>query len=215
MPNFEVVLFDLDGTLMDNTEVIVDIYRRAMLSLGLNPPSDGYIASLGGKSTFATAQAMDVPEEFLNSVDKFFWTEFRKYCETMDTQPVLLPGVEEFLSFLQERGTRMGVVTSNESKNARFLLGKAGLLDKFEIVIGREEVTEYKPSPVPLLTALSTMDISSWDRSTVVYIGDTASDVLSAKRAGIFSIQLTEGESEADFTTSRLSRIRYLFDDSD
>jgi len=212
MHKYKIVLFDLDGTLIDNTTAIVDIYKRAAISLGKQPPDDDFIASLGGKSTYATAEAMGIERQYRSQVDAFFWREFRMYCKELREKPNLISGVKSLLTQLSKRGIRMGVVTSNERENAEFLLQKAELLNHFELIIGRNEVTNYKPSPIPLITALKSMGIETWSKDEIIYVGDTESDVRSAKVAGVLAVQLTSGKSEADHCIQEISQVLELFD---
>jgi len=212
MHTYKAVLFDLDGTLIDNTTAIVDIYKRVAILLGKQPPDDDFIASLGGKSTYATAKAMGIERQYWSQVDAFFWKEFKMYCKELREKPKLIDGVELLLAQLSERGVRMSVVTSNERENAEFLLQKVELLKHFELIIGRSEVTNYKPSPIPLITALKNMGIETWSKDEVIYVGDTESDVRSAKVAGVLAVQLTSGKSEADHCIQDISQVLELFD---
>jgi phosphoglycolate phosphatase-like HAD superfamily hydrolase len=91
--NPKIILFDLDGTLVDNLNVVVDVYYNFLVDSKLPLKSREFIATLAGKSTFDTGRSMGVPENMLSSVDQYFWDYFGKFVQELENSPNIFPGV--------------------------------------------------------------------------------------------------------------------------
>lgn len=185
----KIILFDLDGTLVDTREIVAEVYAEGLRRMDLQVPSLDFIMSLSGRSTFETGRGLGVPEHRLAEIDSWFWKLFGSFCEDPKTNPHFFPEVPSILEFLRSRGIEMGVVTSNESRNARLLLKKGNLEEYFSAVIGFREVVEPKPSAEPIRVAVEQICKRSGleiDLSRDVWmVGDSESDLLSALNAEI------------------------------
>ncbi|MCE7736685.1 MAG: HAD family hydrolase [Candidatus Heimdallarchaeota archaeon] len=200
-----IILFDMDGTLVDNSDVVADAYYYGMIELGYEPISRGEIRKLFGRSTYETGRGMGIEEEDLVKIDKYFWDYFGRYAETLEGKPQVYNSVNEILELLDSFNIRMGICTSNESKSARILMDKAGLGNYFSVYIGSEDLKERKPSPEPLLLALRNLEFD-YSKSTnlrreVWFVGDTKYDVEAAHNANLLAIGITQ-DSTADLMLS-------------
>ena len=101
----------------------------------------------------------------------------------LDLSPLVrvLPGVEELLDRLHARGVGAAVVTTDLAERARQALGAVGLLDRFDVVVGGDDVPRTKPAPDLALAALDALGVAA--RSAVV-VGDHPVDVGMAVAAG-------------------------------
>ena len=187
----KIALFDLDGTVLDNTEIVVSAYQSALKSLNYPVPEYDFVASLGGKSIRDTAIALGVKDKDLAAVDEHFWSFFAEYCRTLnqnDMQPVVIESAEAVLQNLKEQG----VVTSNLHKNADFLLKRAGLHDYFEIIVGKEDILsqglQLKPAADPVYYTLNRMHFINYAKNEVVFIGDSPADAQCGQNAAVTTI---------------------------
>ncbi len=207
----EIILFDLDGTLLDNSEAVVDAYHNALIEYGYPLKEKSFIASLAGKSTHNTARDLDVRDEDLDKIDQYFWYYFRKFADDPEAISVVFDGVLDTLDYAKKKGIRLGIVTSNEAGIANKMLKKVDLLKYFDVVIGAEDVIYKKPHPEPVLLAISQMGINfdKINKELVWFIGDTSSDVGVAKNTGIIDFAIPQPHTFASVLTSEPS---YLID---
>ena len=200
-----VILFDMDGTLVDNSDVVADAYYYGMIELGYDPISRGEIRKLFGRSTYETGRGMGIKEEDLMKIDKYFWDYFGTYAEMLEGKPQVYNSVGAILELLTFYDIKMGICTSNESKSARILMDKAGLRNYFSVYVGSEDLEERKPSPKPLQLALTKLGfenpIQSDLKNEVWFVGDTKYDVEAAHNANLLAIGITQ-ESTATLMIS-------------
>lgn len=185
----EVVIFDLDGTLIENSLVVIEAYCTALYKYGYPEKSKEYIASLAGLSTNETAKFLGVDEVDWEKIDHYFWKYFEDYADDPNKMPILFEGVEKLLNFLEKKNIKMAVVTSNRAVIARKLLVKVNLIQYFDIIVGSEDVKNKKPSAEPIEMALKGI---GQNIENVWMIGDTSSDVGAARNANILSIAIPQ-----------------------
>jgi phosphoglycolate phosphatase len=176
------ILFDLDGTLIDSTEAIVESFYSACEKYNFKKPSQEEITSLIGYPLDVMFRSIGVEEE---KVWDFVSAYKETYREISKEKTTLLPKAKETI---QNAATfaRLGVVTTKTGRYSKELLEHFGIMCYFETLIGREDVTHPKPHPEPVLKALLAMQITKKD--DVFLIGDTKLDLLSAKAAGIQAV---------------------------
>ena len=190
------VLFDLDGTVLDNSSIIVDAYYTGMIKLGYDPKPREFIKSLLGKSTFTIGRALGLQEDQLPFIDQHFFEFFGQQAMDPTHVPVVYPGVENLLAFFHKYNIPIGICTSNRALYAKSLMNKANLSNFITTFVGEEDVNEKKPSPEPLFLTLNrlgftkdqTKDNSLW------YIGDSSSDIEAASKAGMLSFAVPDEE---------------------
>lgn len=177
MENVRYLLFDLDGTLIDSTDLILKAFRETFQELGLPPRSDAELLSQVGRPLRLQMRDVDPRRE-----EELVETYARLYDLYHDELAREFPDVREALAGLAERGYRMAVVTSKRSHAVEEELDHFGLARFFVVVIDADDTGRHKPDPEPVLTAIAQLGGSP---SQATFIGDSPFDIRSAHAAGV------------------------------
>jgi len=187
----KAVIFDLDGVLLDNTELIVEIFQETARRSGSRVPSrKNVIATLGlvGRDMVEILLGKKHTETLTQ-----VWMEREK--ETKST-----PGIREVLNALK---TKKAVVTSAPTLFAKRRLKE--FIDYFDVIITQESTKKHKPDPEPLFFACDKLGIKPEE---AVYVGDRIIDFETAKNAGTDFIGiLSGGTSEEEFKKAGVKKI--------
>ncbi|GAB6074284.1 HAD family hydrolase [Nautilia lithotrophica] len=173
-----VILFDLDGTLIDSTEAILEGFNVAFKTYGNNPPKDEDVKKLIGLPLDVMFAKLGVDKE---NVWDYVNTYKQHYRKISKQKTILLPFAKEAVI---EAGkfAKLGIVTTKTGEYSKELLEHFGIMHYFEVLIGREHVQNPKPHPEPILKAVHLMNAI---KEATWMIGDTCLDMVSAKEAGI------------------------------
>lgn len=177
------ILFDLDGTLIDSTEAILEGFATSFKQNGGEVPDESKVLQIIGHPLDIMFKSLGCDA---NRVDSYIESYKEHYKKVATLKTVLLKNakeaVEEAASF-----AKIGVVTTKTKRYSIDILEHLGILRYFETVVGRECVTHPKPHPEPVLLALSRMGRSKEEcnRSDTFLIGDTIMDLEAAFGAGI------------------------------
>lgn len=179
MGNYDLILYDLDGTVWDSVPLIVKCFKKAYINvLGRCERTDDDLKSYIGRplgETFAMhddATAGALLDEYLKINEKLM----------ADDGIPLFDGVWEELNRIKALGISQGFVTSKRMVSAGITLRLKRLDDFFDVCICKEDTDRHKPDPAPLLLAASKLGITDMNR--VIYIGDALVDAQCAKNAG-------------------------------
>lgn len=208
--DIKAVLFDLDGTLIDSIDHIVDCWQYAMRAcLGREVTREDVLPSVGRTLVDAfEAIAPGRSEELL--------VAYRvRQVATHDTDVTLVPGTLETLEALRAAGLKVGMVTSKGIAVAGRGLDLFGLRPYFDVLVTFEDSTRHKPHPDPLFVACERLGIKPAES---VYVGDARWDIEAARAAGMRSVGVTWGagtEEEIaaaapDWTVNSMSEIGAL-----
>jgi phosphoglycolate phosphatase len=171
------ILLDLDGTLVDCSEPIVDGILEVAALEGLTVPDrDWARARIGfpGAETWGLLGAKDPAAMLLR---------YREHVNpTLAERTRVLPGANEALAELSARGHRLAVATTRGNVSAREGLAATGLLTHLSVVVGADDVQRHKPHPDPLLLALERLSVKA---DTALMVGDTDADIGAAHAAGM------------------------------
>jgi pyrophosphatase PpaX len=188
---FPVVLFDLDGTLIDSGPIILASMKHASLVvLGREPDEELVRAAIGGPGLVAQMRDLD-PERVDELVDAY-----RAHNEPLHAELESFDGMLELLPVLREEGRTLGIVTAKRLRTVGLALDRFPILrEATDVVIGAEDTQRHKPEPDPLLEALRRLDARPADAA---YVGDSPFDVRAAKAAGIFAVAVGWGGIHPD-----------------
>jgi phosphoglycolate phosphatase len=176
----KIILFDLDGTIIDSTEAILEGFRVTFKKFNKSYPGDNEVKKLIGlplEIMFFKLGISENVEEYVNT----YKMHYRK-ISTLKTK--LLPKTKEAI-MKASKFARLGIVTTKTARYSKELMQHFGLMDYFEVLIGREDVINPKPHPEPVLKALHLMNAN---KENAFMVGDTCLDILSAKEAGVMAI---------------------------
>jgi pyrophosphatase PpaX len=183
---FPVVLFDLDGTLIDSGPMILaSMQHAARTVLGRDIPREMLTAAVGGPGLTAQMHGLD-PER----VDELV-AAYRAHNEPLHEELEAFWEVVEVLPRLRAEGRRLGIVTAKRHPTVQLAFDRLpGLEANFEVVVGAEDTERHKPDPQPILEALRRLRTSP---DEAAYVGDSPFDVRAAKAAGVFAIAVAWG----------------------
>ena len=182
---FPVVLFDLDGTVIDSGAIILASMRHAAKEvLGAEVPDDELMAAVGGPGLEAQMHALapDRVEELVSV--------YRAHNEPLHDGLACCAGIDDVLVRLKDEGRRLGIVTAKRRQTVELAFDQVPIEHLFETVVGGDETERHKPDPEPLLLALERLEARADDAA---YVGDAPFDVKAAKAAGLFSVAVTWG----------------------
>jgi pyrophosphatase PpaX len=190
----EAVLFDLDGTLVDTTDLILASCQHTFtrhLSGGC-PPRDALIATFGRSLPellleIAVAERADNPAALAADMLVTYRAHNDEHHDAL-IRP--FEGVEPMLGSLRASGLRLGVVTSKRERSARVGMARYGLGDFFEVGIFHDDTVRHKPDPAPLMLGARRLGVAP---ERTVYVGDSVHDVTAGRAAGMQTIAAAWG----------------------
>jgi len=182
-----IILFDLDGTLIDSTPAILESFKIAFETFDTTCPNDEEIKKLIGLPLDIMFEKLGVsPEKKWDYVDAY-----KKHYRPISKQKTtLLPFAKEAIIEASKIAT-LGIVTTKTARYSEELMQHFGVMRYFNVLIGRENVQNPKPHPEPILKALQKLNYNKNKKAFM--IGDTCLDSISAKEANIISIAVTSG----------------------
>lgn len=196
------ILFDLDGTLLDSAECILESARRAFPEHGFSVLADSAVRTLIGvpiEKSFPRLLAgvgvadTDVPRLLQPLID----TYRRLNLELAQTMITPFDGVRAMLDTLDREGFVSSIVTSKRRSTASANLDQHGLLGRFRVVIGSEDCHKHKPDPEPALVCLRSLGLSDANPPAIV-VGDSTHDVHMAIGAGLPAFGVSWGVHHPD-----------------
>ncbi len=194
MEKNKIILFDLDGTLIDSTDAIVSTFYHSFKELEFDfNGNDETIKSLIGYPLDVMYKELGVDE---SKVWDFVDSYKNRYRVISKEQTTLLENAYDAV-YEASLFARVSVVTTKTRMYTMPLLEHFNIAQFFEIVTGRENVQNPKPHPEPILITLEQMNYDK-DKHTVWMIGDTKLDLIAANDANVNSIGVLCGYGEKE-----------------
>lgn len=190
--DFDTVIFDLDGTLLDSIDDLTDSINKALSQCGFPKHSIQEVKAYVGDGVDMLVRRALPPKADQVDYNAVYNAFINIYAQNMynKTQPYL--GIPELLAELCRRGVKMAVV-SNKFQKAVTPLIEDYFGDCIAVSVGADENTPKKPDPGGVLKAMEQLGSV---RERTIYMGDSAVDVLTARNAGVFSIACAWGLRE-------------------
>ena len=142
----ETVVFDFDYTLADSSRAVVECVNVAFTAMGLAVPSEDEIRRTIGLSLPETLGRL-AGEPHRHRAEEFRAFFRARSDEVMVQWTVMLPGVPDAVRELKRRGHRLGIVSTKFRMRIEATLEREGLRDPFDMIVGGEDVKEFKPHP--------------------------------------------------------------------
>lgn len=178
LPHSKTVLFDLDGTIVDNFQAIYLAYRHAAESLGLEPATFAKVkATVGGSIQVTMGHLLGA--EHTEAGIKHFRENFP---QVMYEGLEALPGALELIAALHERGYQTAVFTNKAGPAARDICQHLGFTPYLDRVFGTIDTPYRKPQPEYTAHVLAELDAKA---TTTVMVGDSPFDLAAARTHGL------------------------------
>lgn len=176
----KTIIFDLDGTLIDSADGIVEAFNYAMTQNGLkSQPAEEIKKYIGYSLEHMFGQ-------YTNSNSELLKSHFRvRAAKTVVNSTNPLEGADDTVASLFESGYKLGIATTKIRSNVDNILNKLGWENYFCRVIGGDEVTNIKPDPEQISSLMALMKT---DPENTVIVGDTINDILPAKKLSVRSV---------------------------
>src|SRR3954468_11232427 len=182
---FPVVLFDLDGTVVDSGAIILASMRHATQEVLGEEYTDAELLQAVGGPGLEAQMAVFAPDR----VDELVRV-YRAHNEPLHDELEACLGMEDVLVRLHEEGRRLGVVTAKRRATVELAFARVPLAHLFETVVGGDETERHKPDPEPLLLAAERLGV---DPATAAYVGDSPFDIRAARAASMYAVAVTWG----------------------
>lgn len=196
---YKYILFDLDGTLIDTNQLILDSFRHTYKKHLNRDVEDRDIFRYFGEPLITTLSRF-APDNAQALFDTYI--EFNEKMH--DSSVELCCNIQECLAELKKLGCVMAVVTSKRSKMALRGLELFDILKYFSVVVTMDDTTQHKPNPEPVLKALEKLGAAPEE---ALMIGDSVFDILCGHNAGVKAVKVSWGaalehqdEEEPDYT---------------
>jgi len=197
-------IFDMDGVVIDSNPYHKIAWEKFLVGRGINFDDELFDNVLSGRTGPTSLRIIfgdDLPgkdlELFLEEVDSNYQNILR---ESKDVKPI--PGIHEFLDQLRGNGIRMALATSAPELNIELGLQKLNLVNTFEHIIGKVDVTHGKPHPEVYLTALKLLEMQA---ENCVVFEDSKVGIQSARSAGIPVVGIASGHSREELLQEGVS----------
>ncbi len=186
MTRVRLVLFDLDGTLVDSAPDIAEAANAALRAVGREVRSEEEIRHFIGNGAERLIHRCLTGLRDGNAPSPLHQTAYseflRRYADCVSARSKLFPGVQETLAVLSAADITMGCITNKPERFTHPLLADMGLACHFQIVLGGDSLPVKKPDPAPLLHAAETCGVSPQES---VMVGDSFTDLAAARAAGM------------------------------
>ena len=195
MRKYDVILFDLDGTLLDSLEDMKDSVNYVMRRFGYPEHTLDEVRSYVGNGIRKLIERSLPGNAGSETVEKAL-EEYRRYYDThcmVKTRPY--PGILQLLGNLKDRGFLLAVVT-NKNHEAADEMCSHYFPGIFSVVLGQRDSIPKKPDPAMISVAMKKLNAEG---KNAVYIGDSEVDIMTAKNAGMDGIICLWGFREESF----------------
>jgi phosphoglycolate phosphatase len=209
----KMIIFDLDGTLIDSSVDISHAINYATEGTGISPVTVQETITLIGEGISRLFEKLIEKEKIAADKELLVARFMEHYSAHLMDNTNLYPGVKEALESLA--GYRKVVITNKRQGASAKILDVLGIAKYFDLIVGSDTTPERKPSPVPIHYALSMFDIKPGD---AVIVGDSNFDVEAGKAAGIGTIAVTYGYrprsalQDADYIMDSISDLAKTID---
>ncbi len=194
--SIRLLIFDLDGTLIDSVPDIAVATNKMLADLGKRTFSEDNIRHwVGNGSRKLIERALDhaiedketITTSLINQAEQLFFQHYQQDCAN---KTVAYNDVDKGLRTLKNQGFTLALVTNKPMQFVPSILAYFNWQDLFSVVLGGDSVAEKKPSPIPLNYVCEKLNISP---QNAIMIGDSKNDIFAGQNAGMKTIGLSYG----------------------
>jgi len=190
----KLVIFDLDGTLIDSLPDIADALNRVLRDYGKEPLALNEVRLLVGKGARSLVERA-LPEADDTQVDQALERYLGYNLANIVDQTRPYPGVPETLKELVGRGFPLCVLSNKNVALCREVLADLGLAGLIPAVYGADSFPYRKPSPEPVLALLNEYGVGARE---AVLVGDSINDMAAGQGAGVYTVGCSYGYGEPE-----------------
>jgi len=208
-----IVVFDLDGTLAETAHDLVATLNMLLVREGFpRLPLTAARPMVGAGARALIQRGFSANGEELSAprLDLLLREFLAHYEEHIVDETTLFPGALSALDRLAEEGFRLAVCTNKPERLSRVLLSRLGVANHFAAICGRETFPVFKPDPAALLL---TIDAAGGDSRRAVMVGDSRTDVTTARNARVPVVAVDFGYTDTPVVELAPDRVISHFDD--
>jgi len=208
------ICFDLDGTLVDSRDTILESTKASLDQLKISYEIDEDVfTNMIGMHFIDIFERMNIE---VNDFEKFITIYKALYFDFMDSS-YLYPGAEETLIYLNRQRIKVSLLTTKVQEQAKKIIKHFNLRSSFDYLMGRRDGLAHKPSPDPLLFICHDLKV---EPANTIIVGDTELDIQCGKSAGAKTCGVLYGyrtkaqleKEKPDFLISGLSDLIKVLD---
>ncbi|MFQ5605251.1 MAG: HAD family hydrolase [bacterium] len=213
MPQIDLLIFDLDGTLVDTRQDLANSVNYARSKFGCKALPLEQVMQYVGNGLHKLIQR-SLPEDSHDEIDRAigFFREY--YGEHLLDYSTTYPGVQEVLRHFYDK--KKAVISNKPVDFCRIILHGLGLKSNFDVILGGDSLTIMKPDPEPIFHVLKTLQVRP---NKAVMIGDSSTDMQAGKQAHVYTCGVTYGyrkkeildQFNPDFMIDELSALKEKF----
>ncbi len=173
---FDGYIFDIDGTLTSTNQLIFDSFNFIAKKYLNRTFTDEEIISLFGPTEDV------ILKEWCGNKYEEARKDYYKYYSDNHSIAQLYPGIKEILEYLKSKNFPLGIFTGKGREASMITLKKLGVENYFDLIVTGDDVENHKPSPEGIIKFLNHFKL---EPERVLMIGDSVSDVIASKEAGI------------------------------
>jgi phosphoglycolate phosphatase len=207
------IVYDLDGTLADTVDDLMGALNAVLAQEGLaSLPVENarVILGGGGRALIQRGFAASGRELGPPKLEALFGDFLAHYNAHIAQHTQLYPGVERALDAIARAGWRQAICTNKMEGSARLLMQKLRVADRFAFICGQDTFGVGKPDPK---TLLGTIAASGGDRTRAIMVGDSLTDIKTARAAGLPVIAVDFGYSDVPVNELGPDRVISHFDE--
>ncbi|WP_319533639.1 phosphoglycolate phosphatase [uncultured Cohaesibacter sp.] len=182
------IVFDLDGTLIDSAQDILELANRVLAEDGKGPLSLKHVNDFMGHGTPSFVESMRQAVGLPDSEQERILARYRVLYDDAVKLTDLYPGARDALGRLSAEGHVLGICTNKPTRPCMSVLRHLDLGSTFAEVICGDSLKVHKPDPAPLFATFNAMG-----EGEQIYVGDSEVDAETARRAGVPFLLFTEG----------------------
>jgi phosphoglycolate phosphatase len=183
----KLLLFDLDGTLVDSKRDIANALNHAVCPLGVPKLSDEDTAKIVGDGITQLFEQLlgpttiEIRDSAIAAFSEYYFSHITEYSRPY-------PGVLETLKQLTR--FKKAVITNKREQMSKLIIKNLAIDSYFDLLLGGDSVPEKKPSPIPLQMAMKSFNVTPHE---TIMIGDSSNDIIAGISAGVKTVAVAYG----------------------